>query len=435
MTKAAFDLWAQYSSLAFTRNAQHSDIIISYRSRNHPNALRGKHSKLCEYPFDGPGTELAHAFLPTGEYDFVSEVHVDEEKPWHTRLNANPPEKLSLLIALTHEIGHALGIPHNTNNQSIMFPFMTEHSFPVKLNVEDIAAIQNLYGVGEFEPDIPSTSTTTKTTTTTIQPTRMTIPTTTTMQPTPTTPITTKTTSNVTATVDLCDLRRMDVAMILNHRLYIAYRNYVWLISLNDKLYSEPLQLTEYMKFLPRDFQRLSAIYQRPSGELVVFVGDFVYMIDNPSFALQTDWPKQLIDIGLPARSTINAALNTNTGRTFIIYNDDKVAEIDECRTIVSQHSALKDIFPGIPTGVRFAFRNIDGNLYFFTNRQYYIFNEFTNRVHSAGIFNLNAIGIDCPRTELLHRIQDILNRLYHRMKDRYGYDEPRIGDEEEGYE
>ena len=287
---------------------------------------------------------------------------------------------------------------------------MTEHSFPVKLNVEDIAAIQNLYGVGEFEPDIPSTSTTT----TTVQSTKTTIPTTTTMQPTPTTPITTKTTSNVTATVDLCDLRRMDVAMILNHRLYIAYRNYVWSISLNDKLYSEPLQLTEYMKFLPRDFQRLSAIYQRPSGELVVFVGDFVYMIDNPSFALQTDWRKQFIDIGLPARSTINAALNTNTGRTFIIYNDDKVAEIDECRTIVSQHSALKDIFPGIPTGVRFAFRNIDGNLYFFTNRQYYIFNEFTNRVHSAGIFNLNAIGIDCPRTELLHRIQDILNRLYH---------------------
>ena len=215
MTKAAFDLWSQYSSLAFTRDAQHPDILISYRSRSHTNALRGMNgNKLCEYPFDGPGIELAHAYFPTGGYDYVSEVHIDEEEPWHIRLDSNPPEKLSLVTTLTHEIGHALGLQHSVNNQSIMFPFMSEHSFPVKLNVEDIASIQNLYGVGEFDPDIPSTTIATTTTTmelTTTTPTTTTTESssTTTAASVPPTQKTIITRQNVTvANIDLCDLRR-----------------------------------------------------------------------------------------------------------------------------------------------------------------------------------------------------------------------------------
>ena len=195
---------------------------------------------------------------------------------------------------------------------------------------------------------------------------------------------------------------------------------------------AKPLRLTEYMHFLPREFVRLSAVYQRPSGDLVVFVGDTIYMVDNPSFTLRSGWPKKLTDIGFPKRTRIHSVINTHTGRTFVIYNDDKVAEIDECLMLVSRHSSLRDIFPGIPTGIKSAFRNTDGNLYFFTHRQYYSYNEFTGTVISAGQFGFEIIGIECPRTALLHRIQDILTRLFYREGETFADGVPRIGDEEE---
>ncbi|KAL6419384.1 hypothetical protein ACFW04_011425 [Cataglyphis niger] len=65
---------------------------------------------VCPAVFEGPGGGLAHAFLPTGAADFSSEVHVDDEEPWHVRLNKNPSNKYHLLLTLTHEIGHALGL-------------------------------------------------------------------------------------------------------------------------------------------------------------------------------------------------------------------------------------------------------------------------------------------------------------------------------------
>ncbi|KMQ88795.1 neutrophil collagenase [Lasius niger] len=121
-------------------------------------------------------------------------------------------------------------------------------------------------------------------------------------------------------------------------------------------------------------------------------------MVKNPSFTLRQRWSKTLADIRLPPNVKINAAINTNTGRTFVIYDDDKVAEIDECTMMAVKYSPLQEIFPGIPSAVMLAFRHIDGNLFFFAKHQSYVFNEFINTVITGGPFDLYALGIECPR-------------------------------------
>ena len=58
--------------------------------------------------------------------------------------------KYYLLNTLTYEIGHALGLSHSSREDSIMFAFAGTNNNSnkiVKLNLEDILAIQQLYGI------------------------------------------------------------------------------------------------------------------------------------------------------------------------------------------------------------------------------------------------------------------------------------------------
>ncbi|KAL6421591.1 hypothetical protein ACFW04_014320 [Cataglyphis niger] len=350
---------------------------------------------ICPAIFEGPGGGLAHAFFSTGAADFASEVHVDDEEPWHVLLNKNPSNKYHLLLTLTHEIGHTLGLQHSMRNDSVMFPYIPDNElqYPVKLSVEDILAIQNLYGSHDDgnRPAIPAT---TATPATIVAPTTDIAP----IDP---------------SRADLCALRRLDAALIMNGRLYISNRRNVWSIDLAERRYGKPITLTEYATFLPNNFTRLSAAYQRPSGDLALFANNAIYLAEYSSFRLKSNWPKSLHSIGFPRNAKINTAINAHSGRTYIIYDDDKVAEIDECRMLVIKHAPLKDVFSGVPSAITSAFRYIDDNLYFFAKRQFYAFNEFKNIVTSAGPFDLRVLGIECPTNGLLQQIRDLLNRLY----------------------
>jgi hypothetical protein len=45
--------------------------------------------------------------------------------------------------------------------------------------------------------------------------------------------------------------------------MYIFYKKYVWLVNLKDMTYDkEPKLITDYLYFLPDDFQKISHIYQ-----------------------------------------------------------------------------------------------------------------------------------------------------------------------------
>ena len=213
-------------------------------------------------------------------------------------------------------------------------------------------------------------------------------------------------------TVDLCALQSVDVVLIIENRIYIAYDKNIWALNANGKTYGVPLLLTDYIKILPTDFKRLSAAYQTPSGDIILFTNREIYLIRYPSFDLVPTWPRSFLDFGLPSSARINAAINTNRGRSFVIYNDFLVGEIDDCSMRIKKHHAIQKIFPGIPPGITSAFRYIDGHLYFVNRKQYYKLNEFSKTVTSAGEFDLQILGAVCPRDGLLQQLRDLLNRI-----------------------
>ncbi len=138
----AFELWADASSLSFTRITSGSaDITIDF--------VAGEHGD--DFPFDGPGEILGHAFFPGSGNP--GQIHLCNEEQWAL----SPGDgQFDLFTGLVHEIGHALGLEHSLDDDAVMAPNYMEGID--ELDDDDIEAIQRLYGApGEGLPPLMPT--------------------------------------------------------------------------------------------------------------------------------------------------------------------------------------------------------------------------------------------------------------------------------------
>lgn len=126
--KAAFKAWSDVTNLVFIETpGTKATIMIRFGSGGH----------RCNYPFDGKGGVLAHAFYPDH-----GQVHFDEDE-FYTE---NTSTGTNLFWVAAHEFGHALGLPHSDVYEALMYPFYKGYKANFKLPLDDTGAIQALYG-------------------------------------------------------------------------------------------------------------------------------------------------------------------------------------------------------------------------------------------------------------------------------------------------
>ncbi|KAG5312790.1 MMP13 Collagenase, partial [Acromyrmex insinuator] len=213
---------------------------------------RKHNEEICTPSFDGPDGILTHAFYPSNVANYTAEIHVDSADPfiivlvYLTKKSAN--NKDYLFNTLTHEIGLALELTHSSREDSIMFAFVTANNNNkiVKLNIEDILAIQQFYGK----------------------------------------------------------------------------------------------------------------------------VNNIVYMVE---FQIERRLAKTSFESRISPERFDRTVVNTNRGQTYAIFNNNDVAQIDDCSMSVRSYQLLQAVFPGIPSAPTLAFRYMNSNLYFAKN------NNFTN--------------------------------------------------------
>lgn len=126
----AFALWAEASQLTFTSVTAGADLNISFESGDHGDA----------FPFDGPGSNLGHAFFPGS--GMPGEIHLCETENWV--IGDAGEGEIDLFAVLVHEIGHGLGVEHSLSENAIMRPSYTGSIDA--LAADDIDSIQKLYG-------------------------------------------------------------------------------------------------------------------------------------------------------------------------------------------------------------------------------------------------------------------------------------------------
>jgi hypothetical protein len=92
------------------------------------------------YPFDGPGGMLAHTFYPAppNSEPIAGDMHFDADEDWEVGTG------IDLFTVALHEAGHALGLGHSDQPGAVMYPYYRQ---AFGLTSDDIAGIQDLYGV------------------------------------------------------------------------------------------------------------------------------------------------------------------------------------------------------------------------------------------------------------------------------------------------
>ncbi|MDE0470590.1 MAG: matrixin family metalloprotease [Ekhidna sp.] len=133
----AFELWSCVTPLNFTKvsSASSADIVILWGSDNHGD----------NFPFDGSGNVLAHAFFPPPNGGAIAgDIHFDEDEKWTLKTRNTSSQPIDLVTVAAHEIGHSLGLNHSSDPNALMFAYYSgSHRF---LSKDDIQGIQKIYG-------------------------------------------------------------------------------------------------------------------------------------------------------------------------------------------------------------------------------------------------------------------------------------------------
>uniref|UniRef100_A0A3P9CMX9 Matrix metallopeptidase 17b n=1 Tax=Maylandia zebra TaxID=106582 RepID=A0A3P9CMX9_9CICH len=103
-----------------------------------------------DYPFDGAGGAVGHAFFPSDPAR-AGVVHLDAEEEWAFRHQDMLyfSEGTDLFTVLVHEFGHALGLPHSSSRHSVMRPYYlgpVGDPLHYRLGPQDLEHITQLYG-------------------------------------------------------------------------------------------------------------------------------------------------------------------------------------------------------------------------------------------------------------------------------------------------
>jgi matrix metalloproteinase-16 (membrane-inserted) len=116
--------WKTALNITFseTSNIHEADIKVSFHNRSHGD----------NFPFDGKGGIMAHAYYPYG--DNVGVIHLDIDEDWDYK---------TLYCVILHEIGHTFGISHSSVKDAVMYEWYFENK---NLHDDDKHAINSLYG-------------------------------------------------------------------------------------------------------------------------------------------------------------------------------------------------------------------------------------------------------------------------------------------------
>jgi Matrixin/PEP-CTERM motif len=138
-TEEALRLWAAFAPLHFVEQVDSGPppSDLSYKADGTPDIRIGHHAT----------GDHAHAFFPNPGDGLGGDIHLDSGGAWSV---AGGP--WNFLEAITHELGHSIGLTHEFDRLAIMNPFYPQQRFTglgtTFLYPADIEQLRSIYGSG-----------------------------------------------------------------------------------------------------------------------------------------------------------------------------------------------------------------------------------------------------------------------------------------------
>uniref|UniRef100_A0A7N8YL99 interstitial collagenase n=1 Tax=Mastacembelus armatus TaxID=205130 RepID=A0A7N8YL99_9TELE len=297
----ALQVWAKVTPLRFTRlYSGTADIMISFGGRAH-----GDH-----YPFDGPGSTLAHAFSPGP--GIGGDAHFDEDETFTLRSRKG----FVLFMVAAHEFGHSLGLSHSDDRSALMYPVYTyKNPDTFVLPQDDVKGIQSLYGPNPVknpfvaEPQPPPTpdacdSTIVLDAVTTLQGEMLFFKDSFFWRSTPS-----SRTPQQSLITNLWPKAPVSIDAAYESqqpgKIFLFKRQHVWAFTGSDLVPGYPKSLTSVG--LPRGVKNIdAALYDVDSGKTLFFVGNSYFSYDDARKTMDNGFPKRLDQTfsGLPGKVT-----------------------------------------------------------------------------------------------------------------------------------
>ncbi|XP_063791541.1 matrix metalloproteinase-25 [Pseudophryne corroboree] len=339
---SALSVWSRETQLSFSETQNEADLRVSFVGGSHMDG----------YPFDGPGGTLGHAFFP-GVGPSAGETHMDADESW----TYNVDHGTDLFAVSVHEFGHALGLFHSSEENSIMKPYyqgtLGDHR-RYRLSQDDVEGIQTLYGKRTSHngatPPRP-------------MPTRPIIPPQgPTYQPRPPFP-------------DRCSTHFDAVANIRGEAFFFKNR-YFWRVQSSKQLVSlMPAHLSRFWLGLPADLPKVDAVYERTNDSKIIFFSGTKYWVFKDTLA-EPGYPRPLTDFGLNEDGVDGAFIWKHNQKTYF-FRRNRYWRFDEKKGRMD-HGYPRDSgqWLGLPTDLDDVISWVDGDTYFFKGSQFWKFQD-----------------------------------------------------------
>ena len=132
---AAFSAWAAVADITFT---EVFDPGVGWQDAG----AGASDIRITGHTFDGPSGTLAHGFFPPNNVGTAAgDIHFDSGDTWKIGFGG---ADFDIFQIAAHEIGHAIGLSHTEEPDSLLNSFYSE-AF-TGLQADDIAGAQAIYG-------------------------------------------------------------------------------------------------------------------------------------------------------------------------------------------------------------------------------------------------------------------------------------------------
>jgi len=333
--RKALQVWSDVTDLTFEQR-QSGQVHIDVRFEE------GEHGDGD--PFDGMGGTLAHAYFPV----YGGDAHFDNSEDW----TIGSHKGTNLLQTAAHEFGHSLGLSHSDQYSSLMAPFYRGYETMVRLDTDDVTAVQALYG----RKDTKKTSAVQESL---IPVTRM--------------------GSGEVEVEDICTNSTIDsIITTEDGSTYTFKGDYYWKLTEDSVAAGYPRNITEFWSGLPG---QIDASFTWNNGKSYFFKGNKYWRFTNGK--RDKDYPK-LISKGFDGiPDDLDAAFVWSGNGKIYFFKGREYWRFDP-----DQRPPVRSSYPhpisnweGIPDQIDDALQYQNGFTYFFKKGDYYRFDDRTLQV------------------------------------------------------